>query len=563
MAMERAIALNANTTKNVTNSNMRRLIYFSIILLATSAFAQAPDTLHFEPMPDRWRIEPPANQRSARAWQWYNPFEQNIAKGDRPIFGQNTFGIITLRSATLAEVARVPTPSGVSTNNQNRANFFGNSGRLLSHQRFIATGELYHGDTSFKPRDWEIKAMLAIDVNHLALFERNNTNINPDRGTTRTDRQFSVQELFVEKHLINLSDRFDFISARAGIQFFRSDFRGFVFSDNNAGVRLFGNFANNKWQYNVAAFYLIEKDTNSELNTLFGDRNQQIFIANLYRQDWPVLGFTSQLSFHANRDRASRYTNDNGFPVRPAPIGANMPHAINAYYWGTTGSGHWGIWNLEYAFYQVLGNDTRNQLAGQRININAQMAALEISRDYDWQRWLLSFFYASGDANPTDATGRAFDAILDSPSFSGGAFSFWNTQALGLLGVNLVQRNSLIPNLRPGSKFEGQSNFVHPGIIIINAAHEAELIPKLRSVVSLSYLRFVDTTILRAFANQGQVRNSVGLDFGAGVIYRPWLNNNAIFVLSFTALQPLGGFTDLFEKSSPQGAVRVDLVFTY
>lgn len=542
---------------------MRTFIYITIILLACSAFAQTPDTLHFEPLPDRWRIKPPANQRSANAWRWYDPYNQNELKGDRPFAGQNTFFILTLVSASNVTGAQLPTASGVSTANQNRANFFGDGTQLRSLQRGTITGELYHGDTSFRPRDWELKAALAFEINYAALLEQNNININPDRGRTRTDRQFAFQELFAEKHITNLSERFDFISARAGIQLFRSDFRGFIFSDNNLGVRLLGNLANNKWQYNAAFFYQLEKDTNSQLNTIFSDRDQQIFIVNLYRQDWPVLGFTSQWSYHLNRDRASRYSDDNGFPVRPAPIGQNAPHAIRSHYLGYAGSGHWGIWNIEAAFYQAFGYDARNQLAGQRIGINAQMLALELSRDYDWQRWLVSLFYASGDANPTDGTGRAFDAILSAPAFSGGAFSFWNTQALGLLGVNLVQRNSLIPNLRAGSTFEGQSNFVHPGILILTAAHEAELTPKLRSVVNLNYLRFVDTTVLRTLVNQGQVRNAIGLDFGLGVIYRPFLNNNAIFILSATALQPLGGFADLFQASSPQSAVTASVMLTY
>lgn len=82
---------------------MRSIIYFSIILLSTSVFAQAPDTLHFEPIPDRWRIMPPANQRSAKAFG-FNPFEQNITKGDRPFAGQNTFFILTLWNARTLSV---------------------------------------------------------------------------------------------------------------------------------------------------------------------------------------------------------------------------------------------------------------------------------------------------------------------------------------------------------------------------------------------------------------------------------------------------------------------------
>ena len=47
------------------------------------------------------------------------------------------------------------------------------------------------------------------------------------------------------------------------MQPFVSDFRGFVFSDTNLGVRAFGNYAANRFQYNLAIFERLEKDTNS------------------------------------------------------------------------------------------------------------------------------------------------------------------------------------------------------------------------------------------------------------------------------------------------------------
>lgn len=70
----------------------------------------------------------------------------------------------------------------------------------------------------------------------------------------RDDHFFGFDQLFTEVHSTNLSERYDFLSSRVGIQKFRSDFRGFIFSDEAPGVRLFGNYDNNKWQYNVAWF---------------------------------------------------------------------------------------------------------------------------------------------------------------------------------------------------------------------------------------------------------------------------------------------------------------------
>ncbi len=78
-------------------------------------------------------------------------------------------------------------------------------------------------------------------------------NINPANGIDRTDNFVGVQELFVDKHLRDVSNRYDFDSIRVGIQPFTADFRGFLFLDQPVGVRLFGIRDNNQWQYNLAS----------------------------------------------------------------------------------------------------------------------------------------------------------------------------------------------------------------------------------------------------------------------------------------------------------------------
>ena len=141
------------------------------------------------------------------------------------------------------------------------------------------------------------------------------------------------------------------------------------------------------------------------------------------------------------------------------------PHDVNAYYLGWAGDGHIGRLNVTHAFYEAFGHDDFNGLAGRPVDINAQMAALEVSYDRDWMRYKASFFYASGDDNATDGTAHGFDTIVDNPNFTGGPFSFWARQGFNLGGtmVNLKQRNSLVPDLRT-SKTEGQANFVNPGV---------------------------------------------------------------------------------------------------
>ena len=89
-------------------------------------------------------------------------------------------------------------------------------------------------------------------------------------------------------------------------------------------------------------------------------------IANLYRQDFIKPGYTLQVSFHYNKDDPSFQFDTDNFLVRPAPIGLVRPHSIRAYYYGLTGDGHIGKLNVTHAFYQVLGHDNFNEIAGRQ-----------------------------------------------------------------------------------------------------------------------------------------------------------------------------------------------------
>ena len=326
---------------------------------------------------------------------------------------------------------------------------------------------LFHGDTSFKPVDWQIKFTPEININYLTVQETGVVNVDVRQGTARLDSHLGLQEAFARLKIADLSHAYDFVSARAGIQTFNSDFRGFIFFDQEPGLRIFGNLDSNRYQYNLAYFAMLEKDTNSGLNTM-QYRNQQVMIANVYRQDFFKPGYTIQASFHYDKDDPSLQYDTNHFLVRPAPIGDALPHAVRAYYYGLTGDGHIGRLNVNHAFYQVLGHDSLNPIAERRTDINAQMAAAELSFDRDWVRFRTSVFYASGDKDPRNGSARGFDAIMDNPNFAGGFFSFWEREGIRLTGtgVGLVQDDSLLPSLRT-SKLEGQANFVNPGSPVV------------------------------------------------------------------------------------------------
>ena len=89
----------------------------------------------------------------------------------------------------------------------------------------------------------------------------------------------------------------------------------------------------------------------------------------MYIQDFFSKGYTTEFSFHYNRDDPSIHFDDNGFLVRPSPIGlvvndGILQHGIRAYYLGWTSNGHIGRLNVSHAFYQALGHDTLNPIAG-------------------------------------------------------------------------------------------------------------------------------------------------------------------------------------------------------
>jgi hypothetical protein len=512
--------------------------------------------------PDRWRIIFPEydryGDRGARGrdipfkrGRWWDPYNQNVLKGDYAIKGDKLFMIMTAVSSTNVEQRRAPTPSDVSSVDPLSAEFFGRPEQFAAAETLQFSFELFHGDTTFKPRDWSIKFSPTFSVpNYLNARENGVVNIDVRRGTNRTDWHASLEEAFGEVKLADIDANYDFVSVRAGIQPFVSDFRGFIFSDNNLGARVFGAFENNRYQFNAAYFSMLEKDTNSGLNR-FGTRHQNVYIANLFRQDFIRKGYTIQGSFHYNDDRRSIEFDRNGFLVRPALIGDVRPHAIEVGYLGVSGDGHLGRLNLSHSYYFAFGHDEHNQIAARRVQVRSNMAAAELSMDRDYLRFKGSFLWAQGDSNPTDDRATGFDAIFDDPNFVGGQFSYWvrNGIRLSQTGVGLVQPNSLLPSLR-SSKTQGQANFVNPGIYIYNGGVDVELTQRVKAVVNVNFLRFHRTEPLELLLFQNRIRHDIGFDYSLGVAYRPFLINNFTLTFGANALQTGRGFRDIFTDAS-------------
>jgi hypothetical protein len=514
----------------------------------------------FVPEEDRWRIGFPFWDRYKRGkpclddypydlGHCYNPYQQNVLKGDYPIIGQHTFLNLSASSITIIDARQVPTPAHgfESTARPGEVEFFGSPNQLATQQFVSVTADVFHGDAAFKPVDWRILVTPVFNINTLNVDEVSIVNPDVRRGTER-DRSFmALQEFFVEYKLADLSPNYDFVSLRIGSQPFVSDFRGFLFNDVNRAIRLFGNMNSNRDQFNVVVFRQAEKDTNSTLNS-YDDRNgQTIFIANWYHQDFIFPGYTIQGSFHYNYDPASFKFDANNFLVRPDPTGVFTPHTLNVAYLGFAGDGHIGPYNLTHQFYWAVGHDSLNPLAGQPQDISAEMAAVELSYDRDWVRFRTSFFWSSGDHNINNHEATGFDSIQDNPNFAGSQFSYWGREAVALFGVNLVNRFSLIPDLR-ASKIQGQSNFVNPGLLLYNIGMDFDLTPKLRLINNVNFMWFEDTNVLEQFVFANDIDTHIGTDISAAIQYRPLLSNNMVFQLGASTLIPGSGFKALYDR---------------
>jgi hypothetical protein len=502
------------------------------------------------PMPDRWRIV----ETLGMTERWWDPYAQNTLKGDKPVFGEDWFVSLRFVSDTLFEARRLPVPRGLpSTGEPGDLDVFGDGDQIIVNQNFILETALIQGNTTFRPPDWEFRVTGVGNVNYLDVEEVGIVNVDPEDGTERTDGHFGFQELFVDRHLWNVSDAYDFDSLRVGIQPFTTDFRGFLFEDSQPGVRLFGTRARNRLQYNVAWFRRLEKNTNSGLNTVFEPRTDDVIAATVFYQDFPVLGFTSQALAVYNRNRegdARPHFNDNGFLERPASIGDERPHDYDVVYLGAGGDGRLGWLNLTTNAFLAVGEDDHNAIAQRRTDILAYLVAAEASIDVDWTRWKAYGYHASGDDDPFDDTAEGFDAIFENPNFAGAETSFWHRQPIPLVAggeVVLSGRNALLPALR-SSKEEGQSNFVNPGLFLFGVGGDLDVLPQLRLTFNATRLDFDDTAVLRTTRQQRSVSSHIGYDLSGALLYRPWFIENVVLRLSGAVLLPGSGLDDLYDE---------------
>ena len=549
------------------------------------------------PVPDRWRLIETLGVVKER---WFDPYNQNTLKGDRPLCiptpeeqakrreegrpkcrtprflgldEDEWFFVVNAISDTVVEPRTFPIPVGVQTTAEPGSNdVFGRNDSLVLSQSFIAGVALVKGSTAYMPPHVEYRLTLALNVNYVDVAERRVLFVEPSKGTSRLDYALGVQELFVDYHLRNVSDRYDFDSVRVGIQPFQLDFRGFLFNDQQLGIRLFGNRDNNRFQYNLMAIWRLEKDTNSGLNNVLqAPRKDWILAANLYRQDFPFVGLTSQasLTVNVNRERGDIEVDDNGFPVRPALIGNLRARNYEVAYLGYSADGRIGRINLSASAYGALGWDRNNIFTGETGKIRSFFLAAEPSYDLNWMRFRGAFLFASGDGEPFDDKEGGFDAIFENPIFAGADTSYWIRQSIPFAGggraVSVNGRNGILNSLR-SSKEQGQSNFNNPGTILLGAGADFDLTPEVRVSGNVNHLWFHKTAVLQALRGEGSIPREIGWDVSAAAIWRPELTQNIVFRASAAMLQPGAGFRDLFfnsDRDKRYYSVLLNAIATY
>ena len=548
------------------------------------------------PVPDRWRIltslcpKKGGDQTLANLYHGLrdvchsplDPYHQNTLKGDRALAegkrpgflkGDDWFLNASVVSDTVLEPRTFPIPVGVQTTARPQSlDVFGKDASFVFSQTFIASASLIKGNTAFKPPEIEYRVALAFNYNYVQVPERRVLYVQPSKGTTRSDNFLGLQEIFVDYHIRNTSERYDFDSVRVGIQPFQADFRGFLFNDNQLGIRFFGNRDNNRFQYHLAAFWRIEKDTNSGLNNVTErPRDDFLFIANAYRQDFLIPGLTSQitLAYNRNREGDEIEVDDNGFPVRPALLGTLRGRDYDVFYLGYNADGRIGRLNLTASAYAALGEDRNSFFTGEKADVRAFFGAAELSYDHDWMRFRLSGLYASGDSNPYDDKETGFDAVFENPVFAGADTSYWIRQTIPFAGggrvISISGRNGILNSLR-SSKEQGQSNFNNPGTMLLGAGADFDLSPEVRISGNANHLWFEDTATLQALRVEGSIPKSIGWDLSAAAIWRPKATQNIVMRLSAAALLPGAGFRDLFDNSNDHRnyySVLANLIVTY
>jgi hypothetical protein len=478
----------------------------------------------FFPVDDRWRIPFPKWDR----WIWGLPidsYHQNVLKGDYPIWGTECiFFNITAVDDHFAELREATVKGGV----QNQSQYF---------QTNFVTIDLFKGDNSFHPSEWTIQATPFFQMR--------------DQSFNNTHEIVTLADAFVDYQLAILSDYYDQVNLRVGRQAFNADFRGFLFNDANDAIRVFGNAWENRIQYNVYAFWLAEKDPVTQQDEFFR-RREEVYGANIFWQDpgslWGTdrfLGLTLEANVLYNHDTS-------GQPV--------AGRALDCVYLELAADGRIGRLNVDAAFIQEFGHDTKNPITKNAQDVSAEMAELEVVYPIDWLFPKVSVLYASGDNKVNNKNATGFDAPFDNPNFAGAGFSYFQREAFN---SNAQTKNqfTFYPSLR--NKFVQASNNVNPGLFLLNTGFNANLTARAQLQMNFNYYQFVDSNPLEVANKLAGVSKDLGTEVNLGLVYKPLMIDNITFALGASAFFPGHAILDLNKSQDTLYTVFGDITLFY
>src|SRR5882757_6386714 len=498
---------------------------------------------------DRWRLV----EGLGRPVNLVNPYEaSNPLKGDRPTFGADGFMNLSATTNTLLEPRRIPSTG------QAAPALASGAVRTLTRDEFFLSqtvafdAVVYRGDTVFRPPDWQWRFSPAI-----------NYSSTHAGSTDASGGVFAIQGLSFEKHLRDVSSRYDFDSVRVGIQSLVSDFRGFLLSDQPLALRLFGTRADNVFQYNLALLARIPKDRVRLNDVSQGIPNNQILLGNLYWQDLFKSGATSEFIFAYNRSRAADTRQLLATDGTPAGSPVRAQHDYDVAYLGYSLDGHFGRLNTTAAVYGLAGHERQGTFVDQSTQVRALFAADELSMDFDWRRVRLSMLHASGDGNPYDRRAQGFDTLTSGAIFAGSDSSFFFHQRLALAGgtFDLKSRDGLLPSLRAAGN-SGESNFTNPGLNLVGLGLDLSLTPQLTVSLDANQLWFDKTAVLESLLNQPQISRRLGAEVVVDAIWRPFATQNLILRLSASQLASGPGYRAVYAGSNPFSVFAL-LTLTY
>ncbi len=294
-----------------------------------------------------------------------------MLKGDRlikvpswaPLKGDDWFLVAGLTSDTVVEPRSFPILVGVQTTGRpDSIDTFGHPASLVLAQTVLASAALIKGSTAYKPPEIEYRVTLAAQLNYVNLDERRVLNVKPSTASHRTDMFVGVQELFVDRHLRNTSDRYDFDPCASASSPSSRTFAASCSMTTSLGCAC-SAIATTIASSTTSPPSGVWRRTRTAASTISARRRATTGCSSpISTGRISPSGFTSQISvtYNMNREAGRIEVDKNGFPVRPALFGNLRARDYDVVYLGYSGDGHFGRINLTTSLYAALGQDRDN-----------------------------------------------------------------------------------------------------------------------------------------------------------------------------------------------------------